>query len=157
MRSSRRWSSAWVPDWAWSTPPLARFSPTSPSSDPTPGPSASGTRKGQIRSRSGHGSTWTRQPLRTSKRPFAWLGCGASAPSGIFEQDDMDDWQGCTQTCRGVVSRRYQLNYEMGLGHERFDADLMAWASDFRISESNHRHFYRRWAQLMTAKSWAEV
>jgi 3-phenylpropionate/trans-cinnamate dioxygenase subunit alpha len=79
------------------------------------------------------------------------------SPSGTFEQDDMDNWQECTQTCRGVVSRRYQLNYEMGLGHERFDIDLMAWASDFRMSESNHRHFYRRWAQLMAAKNWAEV
>jgi hypothetical protein len=46
---------------------------------------------------------------------------------------------------------------QMGLGHERFDADLRAWASDFRMSESNHRQFYRRWAQLMTATSWAEV
>jgi hypothetical protein len=43
----------------------------------------------------------------------------------------------------------------MGLGHERFDHDLDAWASDFRMSESNHRRFYRRWAQLMEAESWA--
>ena len=42
----------------------------------------------------------------------------------------------------------------MGLGHERFDAELGAWASDFRMSESNHRQFYRRWAQLMAAKSY---
>jgi 3-phenylpropionate/trans-cinnamate dioxygenase alpha subunit len=45
----------------------------------------------------------------------------------------------------------------MGLGHERFNEDLMAWASDWRMSESNHRHFYRRWAQLMATNSWAEV
>jgi hypothetical protein len=44
----------------------------------------------------------------------------------------------------------------MGLGHERFDVDLQAWASDYRYSESNHRRFYQRWAQLMTAGSWAE-
>ena len=44
----------------------------------------------------------------------------------------------------------------MGLGHERFDAGLKAWASDFRMSESNHRQFYGRWAQLMAAESWAE-
>ena len=71
------------------------------------------------------------------------------SPSGTFEQDDMDNWQECTQTCRGVVSRRYPLNYTMGLGHEGFNEDLMAWASDWRMSDSNHRHFYRRWAQLM--------
>jgi 3-phenylpropionate/trans-cinnamate dioxygenase alpha subunit len=79
------------------------------------------------------------------------------SPSGTFEQDDMDNWQACTQTGRGVVSQRYPLNYEMGLGHERFNEDLMAWASDWRMSESNHRHFYRRWAQLMATHSWAEV
>ena len=79
------------------------------------------------------------------------------SPSGTFEQDDMDNWQQCTQTCRGVVARRFELNMQMGLGHEGFDEDLMAWASDFRISESNHRAFYRRWAQLMAANSWAEV
>ena len=62
-----------------------------------------------------------------------------------------------TRTGRGVVSRRYPLNYEMGLGHERFNEDLMAWASDWRMSESNHRHFYRRWVQLMATHSWAEV
>ena len=45
----------------------------------------------------------------------------------------------------------------MGLGHERFDEDLQAWASDFRISENNLRHFYRRWAALMAARSWAEL
>ena len=33
----------------------------------------------------------------------------------------------------------------MGLGHERFNEALQAWTSDFRMSESNHRQFYRRW------------
>jgi phenylpropionate dioxygenase-like ring-hydroxylating dioxygenase large terminal subunit len=79
------------------------------------------------------------------------------SPSGTFEQDDMDNWQECTRTCRGVVSRRLAVNTQMGLGHERFDEELKAWASDFRMSESNHRQFYGRWAQLMTADSWAVV
>ena len=60
-------------------------------------------------------------------------------------------------TCRGVVSRRLSVNTQMGLGHERFDEDLQGWASDFRMSESNHRQFYRRWAQLMAADSWAKI
>lgn len=78
-------------------------------------------------------------------------------PSGTFEQDDMDNWQECTQTGRGVVARRYQISLQMGLGHERFNEDLKAWASDSRISESNQRAFYGRWAQLMAANSWAEL
>ncbi len=91
------------------------------------------------------------------KEAIRLAGVQVFGPSGAFEQDDMDNWQECTQTGRGVVARRYPLNYEMGLGHEHFDADLKAWASDHRLSESNHRQFYRRWAQLMTAKSWSEV
>jgi hypothetical protein len=45
----------------------------------------------------------------------------------------------------------------MGLGDERFDEALGAWASGYRYSESNHRRFYRRWAQLMAADSLAEI
>ena len=76
------------------------------------------------------------------------------SPSGTFEQDDMDNWQECTRAGRGVVSRRSVLNTQMGLGHERFDPELGAWSSDFRISESNHRQFYRRWAELMASARW---
>jgi len=91
------------------------------------------------------------------KEAVRLAGVRGFSPSGTFEQDDMDNWQQCTQTCRGVVSRRYALNMQMGLGHERFDEDLKAWASDYRFSESNHRQFYRRWAQLMAAKNWADL
>jgi phenylpropionate dioxygenase-like ring-hydroxylating dioxygenase large terminal subunit len=91
------------------------------------------------------------------KRALRLAGARVFGPGGAFEQDDMDNWQGCTQTARGAVARRAFLSYEMGLGHERFDADLGAWASDYRYSESNHRRFYRRWAQLMVAESWGEA
>ena len=40
----------------------------------------------------------------------------------------MENWQECTRTCQGVVTRRYPLNYQMGIGHERFDDALGAWA-----------------------------
>src|SRR6201997_1010834 len=91
------------------------------------------------------------------KEAIRLAGLRAFSPAGTFEQDDMDNWQGCTQTGRGVVARRYPLSYEMGLGHERYDEDLGALASDYRYSESNHRGFYRRWAQLMAADSWAVI
>src|SRR6266566_4962905 len=91
------------------------------------------------------------------KEAIRLAGVRGFSPSGTFEQDDMDNWQECTRTCRGVVSRRLALNNQMGLGHERFDEGLQASASDLRISESNHRQFYRRWARLMAAESWAEL
>ena len=75
------------------------------------------------------------------------------SPSGTFEQDDMDNWQACTQTGRGVMSRQLDLNMQMGLGHERFDEALQATVSDYRFSESNHRSFYRRWNELMSGRA----
>ncbi len=91
------------------------------------------------------------------KEAIRLAGVRGFSPSGTFEQDDMDNWQECTRTCRGVVSRRLAMNTQMGLGHERFDPALNAWASDFRMSESNHRRFYGRWAQLMAAAGWADL
>ena len=91
------------------------------------------------------------------KEAIRLAGVRVFGPAGTFEQDDMDNWQGCTQTGRGTVARRYALSYEMGLGHERFDKELGAWASEYRYSELNHRGFYRRWAQLMAAESWADL
>ena len=75
------------------------------------------------------------------------------SPSGTFEQDDMDNWQECTQTCRGLMSRQLDLNIQMGLGHEKFDESLQATVSDYRYSESNHRSFYRRWDELMSGRA----
>jgi 3-phenylpropionate/trans-cinnamate dioxygenase alpha subunit len=91
------------------------------------------------------------------KEAIRLAGMRGFGPSGTFEQDDMDNWQGCTQTGRGIVARRDFLSYEMGLGHEHFDEELKAWASDYRYSEINHRGFYRRWAQLMAADGRANV
>ncbi len=78
-------------------------------------------------------------------------------PSGGFEQDDMDNWQGCSESGKGFISRRQRLNIGMGMGHESYDDELAGWASDYRLSENNHRNYYRRWGQMMSAPSWAEL
>ena len=78
-------------------------------------------------------------------------------PSGTFEQDDMDNWQECTQTSRGVVARRQMLNYQMGLGRESYNEDYEAVIADFRYSDSNQRFFYQRWSDLMAADSWSDL
>ncbi len=78
-------------------------------------------------------------------------------PAGTFEQDDIDNWQECTQTARGVVSRKAELNLQMGLGRDRFDESLGAWTTDFSFNESNHRQFYGRWAKLMEATDWTTL
>ena len=79
------------------------------------------------------------------------------SPSGTFEQDDMDNWQECTVTSRGVMARRAMLNYQMGLGRETFSESYGGLTSEFRFSDSNQRQFYKRWSDLMAAESWAEL
>ncbi|MGE5268990.1 MAG: aromatic ring-hydroxylating oxygenase subunit alpha, partial [Thiohalocapsa sp.] len=91
------------------------------------------------------------------KEAFRLAGVRGFSPGGTFEQDDMDNWRECTQTCRGAVSRRVPLNNQMGLGHDRFDPALAASASEAGFSESNHREFYRRWAEVIAAESWSEL
>jgi len=91
------------------------------------------------------------------KNAFRLAGVRGFSPAGTFEQDDMDNWQQCTQTCRGVIARRLPVNNQMGLGHEGFDPALGAWASKSGFSESNHREFYRRWAELMDVRSWRDL
>ena len=72
------------------------------------------------------------------------------SPSGLFEQDDMENWEQSTLASRGAVARRYPLNYQMGLGHERPVSDGTA-PDRFEglVNEINQRGFYRRWAELM--------
>jgi phenylpropionate dioxygenase-like ring-hydroxylating dioxygenase large terminal subunit len=91
------------------------------------------------------------------KKAIRLAGARGFGPSGTFEQDDMDNWQECTRTGRGVISRQMLLNTQMGLGHDRFDPALGAWASEYRYSESNHRHFYRRWSEMMSGVPWTEL
>ena len=43
-------------------------------------------------------------------------GLRAFGPSGVLEQDDMDNWEECTRTNRGTVTRRHSLNYQNGSG-----------------------------------------
>ena len=88
------------------------------------------------------------------KEAFRRTAIRTFGPSGVFEQDDMDNWEGCSMSGRGVVSRRHDLNISMGLGHASYDEGLGGVASDYRLSENNHRAFYRRWSQLMDSNDW---
>jgi phenylpropionate dioxygenase-like ring-hydroxylating dioxygenase large terminal subunit len=88
------------------------------------------------------------------KEAFRRTAIRTFGPSGVFEQDDMDNWEGCSMSGRGVVSRRHDLNISMGLGHASYDKELGGVASDYRLSENNHRAFYRRWSQLMDSNGW---
>ena len=36
-------------------------------------------------------------------------------PGGIFDQDDMENWEECTAAARGPAAKRYTLHHKMGL------------------------------------------
>ena len=76
-------------------------------------------------------------------------------PSGVFEQEDGENWSQCTRSTRGYVARQLQFNYQMGMGTEvpvsqGLDADLPGTMGGI-WSEGNQRNFYKRWLELMTA------
>ncbi len=85
-----------------------------------------------------------------------------SGPSGLTEQDDMENWNYAHKASRGTIARQYPYNYEMGLGRARRDFEdhglkLPGAISDVtqaNASEHNQRGFYTRWRQFMEAESW---
>jgi hypothetical protein len=88
-----------------------------------------------------------------------------SGPSGLTEQDDMENWNYAHAASRGTIARQYPYNYEMGLGRatsafEDHGLKLPGVINDVTeasASEHNQRGFYTRWRQLMEAESWGEI
>jgi phenylpropionate dioxygenase-like ring-hydroxylating dioxygenase large terminal subunit len=92
------------------------------------------------------------------KRDIRLLAQRHFSPAGMFEQDDMDNWEQSTQAAAGMVARRYPLNYTMGLGHEQWtDGGEAPRRIETIMDESNQRTFYRGWAEFLSDKSWAEL
>ena len=88
------------------------------------------------------------------KEAFRITAIRTFGPSGVFEQDDMDNWEGCSIGGARAWSSPAgtNINISMGLGHARYDEELGGVASDYRLSENNHRAFYCRWSQLMDSQ-----
>jgi 3-phenylpropionate/trans-cinnamate dioxygenase subunit alpha len=76
-------------------------------------------------------------------------------PSGIFEEDDGENWQQSTAATSGVIQRRYPLNYQMGIGkpprilsEPGMPERIAGWTN-----ETAQRAFLRRWHELMLQPS----
>jgi phenylpropionate dioxygenase-like ring-hydroxylating dioxygenase large terminal subunit len=76
--------------------------------------------------------------------------------SGIFEQDDGDQWQEVSAAARGYIGRHEWSYIGMGLGHE-FTDEAMPGQLGLLISESNSRAFYRRWRDLIVTDRWEDL
>ena len=79
-------------------------------------------------------------------------------PAGIFEQDDGENWGESTKGARGLVSRRYPLNYSMNVGRGEIINDETGPA---HINSGENEHpqlwFYESWSRWMAAQTWPEV
>jgi len=84
----------------------------------------------------------------------AYLMCFGS--SGMFEQDDVENWVSITTTARGSMARRLLLNSRMGLRHD--GSALVEQYPDFAgpgmarqgFGEHNQRHFLSMWADAIS-------
>ena len=77
------------------------------------------------------------------------------SPGGTWEQDDGENWSYCAGG-DGYVSNLNRLNIQMGRGEGRPHPDFPGQVSDI-FSENNHRGFYRRWAEFLSAESWKDI
>ncbi|HXG36377.1 MAG TPA: aromatic ring-hydroxylating dioxygenase subunit alpha, partial [Dehalococcoidia bacterium] len=78
------------------------------------------------------------------------------SPAGFFEQDDMENWQTCTESALGTVNRRNPQNLQMGLGHEKRSEEYPG-ITGRSPSEINQRGFYGFWQRLITEENWKQI
>jgi len=79
-------------------------------------------------------------------------------PTGMFEQDDGDNWKLSTKGNKGTIAKRYPLNYQMGL-HEEIHAatDDLPERWQGHMGDTNQLNLHRQWQDMMSGKSWAEM
>nr|ART39594.1 J522 [uncultured bacterium] len=79
-------------------------------------------------------------------------------PSGLFEQEDGENWDQSTAGARGKVSSRYPLNYSMGIKRgEILDQEGTAPRVETHTNEHAQLWTYRTWADFMAAADWDEL
>jgi hypothetical protein len=72
-------------------------------------------------------------------------------PSGIFDQDDMENWEDCTRANQGPAARRHTLHHKMGIGRATdpsWKGPGTAYADSY--GEMTQRAWYAAWLEHMT-------
>lgn len=77
--------------------------------------------------------------------------------AGILEADDNDNMESISRLGRGFMSRRGNVNSEMGLGADTLDAELPGVVGRSAIGETSYRGFYRFYQEMLAASSWDEI
>ncbi len=78
--------------------------------------------------------------------------------SGLFEQDDGENWNEIQKVLRGYKARQYALNAQMGIGRAGVDVDGYPGRTlPQSLGEEPARGMYRRWYDLIKGLSWDEL
>ena len=78
-------------------------------------------------------------------------------PSGLLEQDDMDNWRNATDAGKSGRARTYLQDVSMGIQHEWANPLLPGRSIPKNFGEINQRALYRWWQDFMNADSWADI
>ena len=63
------------------------------------------------------------------------------SPSGVFEQDDMDNWIQVTGAAKSLIGRRHPANYQMSGNEPPLETDLPGTVAS-RFSDNNQLSLY---------------
>lgn len=79
------------------------------------------------------------------------------SPSGLLEMDDGENWEHSTAANAGYVTRHQRLCYAMVPEGRIDDPSLPGIVHAGQLSDANQRLFYKRWAEMMDAETWADM
>jgi PAH dioxygenase large subunit len=72
-------------------------------------------------------------------------------PGGIFDQDDMENWEDCTAAAVGPAAKRYTLHHKMGINRPRatdWPGPGISYPDSY--GEMTQRAWYEEWLRWMT-------
>jgi 3-phenylpropionate/trans-cinnamate dioxygenase alpha subunit len=97
--------------------------------------------------------------LPDEQRRFAiYMANHTFGPAGLLEQDDGENWSHSTRGAMGAHTSTLPLNYAMGRGHDRVQADPSGQSRiETVVNEHGQRWTYRSWQEWMQADSWQEL
>ncbi|MEH7249264.1 aromatic ring-hydroxylating dioxygenase subunit alpha [Neobacillus niacini] len=77
-------------------------------------------------------------------------------PSGTFEQDDAENWQGITKIAKSSMAKDRYLNYTMGMKNNNAD-EIPNWpgpgkAYSSAVNEANQRNFFSLYLDYLSKK-----
>jgi hypothetical protein len=78
------------------------------------------------------------------------------SPSGVFEQDDMDNWIQVTGAAKSLIGGRHPANYQMRGNEPPVEIDLPGKIRS-RFSDNNQLSLYMHWAKMLQANGWSEI